>query len=439
MNSVYTDIPRFCTAAAECIACAVLLFIFPQKKRKIYVSVCTVIFFVVQTLLLVLTSSVKINLWLPVMIAAVFVMYVYIRLCCRTPIGFSIYLTCLAFLQAELVASLEWQIHCYLVGDIGLSVYAGYVLFVLMYGIVFTIYYLISKNILNDIEYDINIREIFFVVLISVAAFALSNLSFINTRLPFTSSYRQEIFTIRTLIDLVGISVLYAYQNRMAELLLKSELNNMQTILDNQYQNFLSWQESIDVMNIKYHDLKHQIHSLRREEDPVKKAAWIDSLEKDLELYNINFDTGNHVLDTILSTKELQCRKHDVSITFMVNGAPLRMMCDNDVCNLFSNLLDNAIEAAVIIPEKDKRVINLEVSEKKSFLFIQCENYYTHRIKMHEGIPLTSKPNSGSAFTKHGFGVKSMKYTVKKYKGNFILSTDDNWFRIQILIPIASQ
>ncbi len=435
MMEPYGDIPRLYTALAECVACYVSLLLFPRKKKPLLLIGTSIAFFVIQISLLVFTDHVKLPFWIPVMIAAVMIMFAYLKLCCDMSMTYTGFVTLAAFLQAETAASLEWQIHCYLIYDEHVPSFFIPIILIIVYAFVFTIFYFMSKSTVKDVKLTINFRELITSVLITSLAFAFSNLSFVTTKIPFTSPYRQEIFTIRTLVDLVGLGITYSYQSRLGELKLRNELNNIQTILDSQYQNFLNYQESIDVINIKYHDLKHQINALRQEEDPVKREEWINSMERELELYNINFNSGSRVLDTILATKELQCKQHNIDITFIVNGGILGFMTDSDVVSLFSNALDNAIEAVSQIANPEQRMIHLEVSEKRRFVYIFCENYINHDVKLKNGIPVSTKKDKRL----HGFGVKSIKYTVKKYSGNVIIDTKDNWFQIKILIPIKGE
>ena len=47
--------------------------------------------------------------------------------------------------------------------------------------------------------------------------------------------------------------------------------------------NTSSQKESIELINYKYHDLKHQIAVLRSEADPGKGEAFLDKMEADIK------------------------------------------------------------------------------------------------------------------------------------------------------------
>lgn len=103
-----------------------------------------------------------------------------------------------------------------------------------------------------------------------------------------------------------------------------------------------------------------------------------------------------------------------------------------DICSIFGNALDNAIECEKKIEDKERRLIHVTVTQQKSFLMIRVENYFEGDLKFREGSPATTKKDKRM----HGYGIKSIRYTVNKYGGALHINHKDNWFELQILIPI---
>ena len=156
-----------------------------------------------------------------------------------------------------------------------------------------------------------------------------------------------DIFNIRTLVDLGGIAILYAYHLQRAELQMRHELETIDSILRSQYAQYQQSRESIDLINRKYHDLKHQIAALRAEPDAERRSAWLDEMESDINAYEAQNKTGNPVLDTVLLTgKSLYCQKHGIHPD---GGGGRRRRWRGwspmDLCTLVGNALDNAIES----------------------------------------------------------------------------------------------
>ncbi len=206
-------------------------------------------------------------------------------------------------------------------------------------------------------------------------------------------------------------------------------------MLQNQYVQYKQSRESIDLINYKYHDLKHQIAYLRSERDSAKREAYLDRMEEEIKQYEAQNKTGNAVLDTVLTSKSLYCAKHDITFTCVADGTLLEFMDVMDICNIFGNALDNAIECELKIPDKEKRLIHVTVSKQKNFLILRFENYFEGNLKTKDGDILTTKDEKEH----HGYGIKSIRYIINKYDGALTVETKENWFEMKALIPIKNK
>ena len=302
-----------------------------------------------------------------------------------------------------------------------------------VYVSVFGVLYFLEMYLKEETEENsVNSRELITVIIITAAVFVVSNISYLDQGTLFSSRFAGEMFTIRTLVDLSGMAVLYAYHIQMRELQMKFEVDTLQNILEMQYKNYQLSQESIEIVNQKYHDLKHQITLLKAEANSEKSTQYLEQMEKEIKSYEAQNKTGNKVLDAVLTSKSLYCQNKGIVFTCVADGTLLNFMAEMDISALFGNILDNAIEGAEKIPEKEKRLIHLSVAEQKSFLRIRVENYCEEKIVFKNGIPQTTKKDKRF----HGFGMKSIQSTVKKYGGSVTAGVRDNWFELRILIPL---
>ena len=136
-------------------------------------------------------------------------------------------------------------------------------------------------------------------------------------------------------------------------------------------------------------------------------------------------------MDTILTGRSLYCRKHGITMTSVVDGKSLEFMEVVNICNIFGNALENAIESVLRIEDPEKRLIHVTVSQLNDFVMIRIENYYEGELKSDGQDYLTTKQDS----VFHGYGIKSIKYTAHRYDGAVYINTDHNWFDIKIAIP----
>lgn len=428
------DIPRIYTAIAEWVAC--MLFILPMKKRfgKIVTGVIAGGILLVQCGFLMATDNINIYLWIPCMMIAVAIMIGFIFGVCDIAVTDAAYFGLIAFVIAEFLASMEWQVMCYWL-DGRLPGRGMQVVFVaLIYGMISLILYaLIHKQLPKDGSMNVTHKEFLSALIMAVTVFAVSNLSYVTENTPFSTSYSIEIGNIRTMVDLGGVAILYAHLVQCCEIRVKRELEAVQNVLQNQYVQYKQSRDSIELINYKYHDLKHQIAFLRSEEDPRKRRKFLDKMEAEIKQYEAQNKTGNKVLDTVLTTKSLYCAKHDITFTCVADGTLLEFMDVMDTCSIFGNAIDNAIECELKITDKEKRLIHVTVSRQKNFLILRFENYYDMELKYKQGRLITTKKEKEY----HGYGLKSIQYIADKYDGAVSIDTKNNWFDLKILIPMS--
>jgi sensor histidine kinase regulating citrate/malate metabolism len=107
-------------------------------------------------------------------------------------------------------------------------------------------------------------------------------------------------------------------------------------------------------------------------------------------------------------------------------------MSEIDIYTFLTNALDNAIEATSLIEEKDKRNITINVLKVGEMAKIRVENSFKVKPVFVSGMPITTK----SYKKYHGFGVQSMKTTIKKYNGYFNIFVKDEKFVLSATIPL---
>ena len=433
IGNAIPDIPRLYTAVAEWLSCMMLVLLLKPNISKGRWVLYAAVYLVALMAFMELTARVVLWMWLPCMLAAFLSMAGFICLCTKASYYEGVYYAILAFSVAELLASVEWQIVNTIYTDITqMPLWAELLALALVYGGMLLLEYpLFHRKMSMNPHFAISRNNWLTAALILVVVFGFSNLRFITDEALITGKYSREIANARTLVDVAGVAVLYAHYVSCYNNAVLRELDAVQKTLQNQYQQYMQSRESIDVINMKYHDLKHQIQYLRSEQDSAKRNAFLDRIENEIKSFEVQNKTGNPVLDTILTGKSLYCYKHDITLTSVADGQLLDFMEVVDICNIFGNALDNAIESVMRIADKEKRLIHVTVSRLNDFVMIRIENYYEGALKSDGEEYLTTKQDR----LYHGYGIKSIKYTAHRYDGAVYISTKNNWFDIKIAIP----
>ncbi len=430
------NIPREYTAIAEWLF-STLFIIFSHKKLKGWkLSLVILGFLPVFIGYQFLAGILPIIFWIPTMVGSALLIWLYIYVLTEMNVYAVGFYGIQAFIMAEFVASFEWQIYYYFAQNLGDILIISILFVFLIYGSVFLMTYLLEHRYKKTMrEFLVQKNDFLTAFGIGLSIFIISNLSFTGINSPFTGRYVAEIFYIRTLVDLLGVILLYSHREHKRYLYAQMELSATQNLLDKHYQQYQMSQESYAMVNQKYHDLKHQIVLIRNETDFSKKEHYLEEMEKGIKTYESQYKTGYSVFDTILTSKAIACLENNITLNAVANGELLEFINVMDLVSLFGNAMDNAIESSKLIDKHDKRLINLSVHAQKGMILIRVENYYENKLNYDNGILVTTK---NDRFT-HGYGLKSIKIITEKYGGSVKISTKGNWFRLIILIPIDSQ
>ena len=428
--------PGYYYAIAYALSVFVITCTNERKIGRWKLAAVSCVQFALLLFFMTVTDGVRQELFVPSMLLIVLLLLGYIYICNDFSLREAGFYFVKAFINGEFAASLCWQIYYYLRYVRGIQgELLKWVELILVYAVIFTILALMELNLKKDLEeLHITRRELLVVIIIAASVFAMSNLSYLDQNGLFSGTFVMDIFIIRTLVDLSGIAVLYAYHVQVKEIQIRFEKDTLHNIMEMQYKNYQLSKENIDMVNQKYHDLKHQINLLKTQAYVGKSTSYLEKMEREIRVYETQNKTGNQILDAVLTNKAMICQNKEIELKFIVDGGALSFMEDMDVSALFGNMLDNAIESAEKQQEKQKRLIWLYVTKEKQFVRIRTENYCDEKIRFKNGMPVTTKKDRRL----HGYGMKSIKSTVEKYHGSVVAAQENNWFELKILLPAGA-
>ena len=204
-------------------------------------------------------------------------------------------------------------------------------------------------------------------------------------------------------------------QNQISEVKLKEQLNHYNHIMMTQGQ----------VKKLK-HDLENHLLSIKmiiKKQQYNESLKYIDNLLKNINVSNSYVDTGNTVLDAIISAKKTEAEKKGIAFNLKVQLPSNLPISQEDVCIIFGNALDNAIEAA----EKttNKKYIDLSLVFDKGALVCKIQNSM-------EGVfnDITSKSDTEN----HGIGKYNMQEVLNKYDAVSRVICNENEYILTIVI-----
>jgi sensor histidine kinase regulating citrate/malate metabolism len=231
----------------------------------------------------------------------------------------------------------------------------------------------------------------------------------------------------------MGLVLLFAFQSRIAQIEMKNELSILDNNLREQYNKYRNYQDSINLINMKYHDLRHQMENLKEQVDTNDREQKLlfNNIESELREYRPYFQTGNDVLNALLDSRRSLWINNKITITAVADGKILEFMNVADICSVIGNALDNALESVCMIDEIDKRLIHIEICGQKNFIMIVVENTCEQVVEFENGLPKTRHADKKN----HGYGTQSIIQVVQKYDGSVVFDQNEDWFSMKILFP----
>ena len=433
MIDVLPDIPRVFTALAEWSACMVYILLMRKRLPWFSLAAVAVAGLAVLVGIQLVAETLPLELWTLGMAAAVGAMFALIYLCADVSLREAGDLVARAFVLAELVASLEWQLDVFFLGDDDANRLVSMALLVGVYAAVFGMAYSAERrHFPRDHRVVVDNRTLIVTVVVAIVTFLMSNLSFVTTNTPFSGPVGPEVFYIRTLVDLCGFVILFALRGQRLELLRATEVDAVNVMLRNQRDRYLQSKHDIDVVNRKYHDLKYYIHAIRAESNPDARAGYMDQLEDSIRGYETSaLDTGSPVLDTLLAAKSQQADRMQITMAAVADGTAIGFVDAMDLVTLVGNALDNAIEATSSLEDPAQRLVRIAVYRQDGFAMIKVENVFRGALEVVDGLPQTTKASS----LHHGYGLKNMRETAERYGGSLTAHAEDDWFVVRVLLP----
>ncbi|RDY22946.1 ATP-binding protein [Romboutsia maritimum] len=242
----------------------------------------------------------------------------------------------------------------------------------------------------------------------------------------------SQILVISILLGLSSISLILAIRQMQIDNKLILESNMIKEKMDTQYKYYMNIKENQIRTRQLYHDMKNHIICIKKlYEDNDDSREYIENLEKQISNCNNLFNTGNMILDIMLDEKQSICKKNNISFDSNIDFTKCDFIDVLDVCSIFSNILDNAVEACQKC-ENANKYIYLEGRIIEKFFVIKAENSKSNKIIIKNNKVITDKENEFL----HGLGIKSMMNSVKKYEGQVVLDYTDDKFIVKILIPL---
>jgi len=178
-----------------------------------------------------------------------------------------------------------------------------------------------------------------------------------------------------------------------------------------------------------YHNHIQTLKSLADANDVSSIIRYLSELEDDLSSLDAVVKTGNPMADAILRSKISLAQSKSIHVMADANIAISLTTGAVDLCIIIGNLMDNAIEACMTLPETS-RIIRIYMEMKNTQLYISITNAAPSGKRMKLGKHFKTTKGQG-----HGFGLARVDNIIDRYNGYLSRNSEDGVYSTEVLLP----
>lgn len=180
------------------------------------------------------------------------------------------------------------------------------------------------------------------------------------------------------------------------------------------------------------HDLKNHMNLLAqlcKDGDIDRIRNYLDEININIRQFDSKIHTHNEIADAILNRYYDECAEAGIELKVKGHFAENYQISTFDTCVIFSNLLDNALQAEKKIKNIDKKEISVKIRyTDEAETIILFENDIEEDIEIKNGKIKTTKKNRYD----HGFGIENVMECVEKNNGNISIENEGRKFKVWI-------
>ena len=180
------------------------------------------------------------------------------------------------------------------------------------------------------------------------------------------------------------------------------------------------------------HDINNQLTALSGYLDAGDLAGsrqYLAGISDHFKSASLAINTGNNALDAILSAKRALAENHGIRFTSKLRVQENLPIAPEDLCIIFGNALDNAIEACDRLPADAERAIALHLLQDAHTLTCIITNTAPSR---RSASFVTSKTDKAQ----HGFGLNNIREALDKYGVTPEITWEDGRFTLAFVFFI---
>lgn len=177
--------------------------------------------------------------------------------------------------------------------------------------------------------------------------------------------------------------------------------------------------------------LRGQLEAARQslgERDLPRAGGALDRASKQLKAVQGTY-CAHPVIDAVMADKARRCEAEHIRLELALDLPPELPQDGPALCSLFGNLLDNAVEACLCLPESE-RVIRCRAGCRGGYLVVEEENPLPP--------PLDETARQSRVRAGRGLGLEILSGIAKRYRGEVETQQRDGRFQVTVWLGLGA-
>ena len=273
---------------------------------------------------------------------------------------------------------------------------------------------------------------IMILIYVIVSVFALVN---VTTSVEGSVDFFYVIIYRLTSVILLILIPLLLEKGRENIYYMEQSIKNAH-LLEMQLMSYYSYREAQEDTRAFRHDINNNlavIATLMREKKYDEAEKCVKELNGNIAALSQKVVTGDDMLDTLILSKMSLIKNNNINFVIkgvIAGGLGWKAL---DVCTVFSNLIDNAVEACQKIENIQNRYIEISFRQagyQRIITIKNTVNYISDAIKINANIKYTTKLDREN----HGYGLQNIKNVIEKNNAMIQMKCDNMVFETDIII-----
>ncbi|WP_027623807.1 sensor histidine kinase [Clostridium lundense] len=288
------------------------------------------------------------------------------------------------------------------------------------------IYNLVKDKIIYAKEY-ITDKIWILIDIISLSSFTLA-----MSMVIFTSHARRyQAFIVMPACLISNLTILFTIKLVIQSVKIQAD-NNIFKLQSKYYETLEKEQKNIRKIR---HDMNNHLQIIGtylNNGNLEEGKKYLESLSCVVNDNTTKFFCTNDIINAVINNKYILIKENNIKNEISISIDEISKINNMDLCSIFANTFDNAIEACLKIKEPSQRYIAVKARYNKGYFIYNINNTKNNAVLTDNKRYFTDKNNKEL----HGWGLQNVTDIVNKYNGDIEISHTDNEFSVLIIIPL---